>query len=76
MVFFYLCHKLSCIVGFLGGSVGKESACIARDTVSIPGSGRSPVKKMANHISILARRIPWKEEPGGLQSMESQKLRT
>ena len=26
-------------------------------------------KKMATHSSILASRIPWKEEPGGLQSM-------
>ena len=28
-------------------------------------------KKMATHSSILAWRIPWTEEPGGLQSMES-----
>ena len=27
---------------------------------------------MAPHSSILAWRIPWTEEPGGLQSMESQ----
>ena len=26
-------------------------------------------KEMATHSSILARRIPWTEEPGGLQSM-------
>ena len=26
-------------------------------------------KGMATHSSILARRIPWTEEPGGLQSM-------
>ena len=32
-------------------------------------------KGMATHSSILARRIPWTEEPGGLQSMESQKVR-
>ena len=29
---------------------------------------------MANHSSILAWRIPWTEEPGGLQSMESQRV--
>ena len=29
-------------------------------------------KEMANHSSILAWKIPWTEEPGGLQSMESQ----
>ena len=27
---------------------------------------------MATHSSILAREIPWTEEPGGLQSMGSQ----
>ena len=62
-------------MAFLGGSVGKESACIARDTVSIPGSGRFPEKKMANHVSILAWRIPWTEEPGGLQSMGRKSFR-
>ena len=30
-------------------------------------------KGMATHSSILAWRIPWTGEPGGLQSMESQK---
>ena len=29
---------------------------------------------MAAHCSILARRTPWTEEPGGLQSMESQRV--
>jgi len=29
---------------------------------------------MATHPSILAWRIPWTEEPGGLQSMESQRV--
>ena len=31
-------------------------------------------KGMATHSSILAWRIPWPEEPGGLQSMGSQKV--
>ena len=30
---------------------------------------------MATHSSILAGRIPWTEEPGGLQSMGSQRVR-
>ena len=30
-------------------------------------------KKMATHSSILAYEIPWTEEPGGLQSIGSQK---
>ena len=33
------------------------------------------VKEMATHSSILAWRIPWTEEPGGLQSMGSQRVR-
>ena len=32
-------------------------------------------KGMAPHCSILAWRIPWTEEPGGLQSMGSQRVR-
>ena len=32
-------------------------------------------KRMATHSSILARRIPWAEEPGGLQYMGSQRVR-
>ena len=32
-------------------------------------------KEMATHSSILAWRIPWTKEPGGLQSMGSQRVR-
>ena len=32
-------------------------------------------KDMATHSSTLAWRIPWTEEPGGLQSMGSQRVR-
>ena len=56
---------------------GKESAYnggAAGDTGSIPGS-EDPLKKgMATHSSILAWRIPWTKEPGGLYSMELQKI--
>ena len=31
-------------------------------------------KGMTTHCSILARRIPWTEEPGVLQSMELQRI--
>ena len=31
-------------------------------------------KEMATHSSILAWKIPWTEEPGGLQSMELQRV--
>ena len=46
-----------------------------RDVGSIPGSGRSPgAEGMATHSSILAWRILWTEESGGLQSMGSQRV--
>ena len=32
-------------------------------------------KEMATHSSTLAWKIPWTEEPGGLQSMGSQRVR-
>ena len=56
-------------MGFTGGSEGKESTCNEVDPGWIPGSGRSPewqLKGMATDSSILAKRIPWTEEPGGL----------
>ena len=38
--------------------------------------GKDPLeKKMATHSSILAWRIPWTEEPAGLQSMGSYRVR-
>ena len=54
--------------GFPGGSGGKES-CSVGDPGLIPGLGRSLEKGIATRSSILAWRIPWTEEPGGLQSM-------
>ena len=38
--------------------------------------GEDPLEKgMATHSSILDWRMPWTEEPGGLQSMGSQRIR-
>ena len=45
------------------------------DGGSIPGSGRSLEEEMATHSSILAVKITWTEEPGGLQFIGSQKVR-
>ena len=45
------------------------------DPSSGPSLGRSPEKGMATYSSILAWRIPWTEEPGGLQFTGSQRLR-
>ena len=46
-------------------------AGVIRDMGSIPGLGRFPEA----HSSILAWRIPWTEEPGGLQSMGLHRAR-
>ena len=43
-----------------------------KDMALIPGSGRSPGGGLATHSSILAWRISWTEEPGGLQSIVMQ----
>ena len=51
-----------------------DSAGDARDVGLIPGLGRSPGEGNGNHSSILAWKIPWTKEPGGLQSMGSQRV--
>ena len=42
--------------------------------VRSPGLGDPLEEGMAPHASILARRIPWTEDPGGLQSMGLQRV--
>ena len=61
-------------MGFPGGSDGKESACNKGDPGSIPGRADPLEKEMETHSSILAWRIPWTEEPGGLWSIGSQRV--
>ena len=65
-----------------GGPSGEESACQCRrcknhgfDPTQILSLGREdPLEEgMATHSSILAWRIPWTEEPGGLQSVGPQR---
>ena len=63
------------LTSFPGGSDGKESARSVRDLNLIPGSGNSLEKEMATHSSILAWEISGIEEPGGLQSKGSQRVR-
>ena len=42
---------------------------------SIPGVGRSPEGGYSNPLQYSCLRIPWTEEPGGLQFMGSQRVR-
>ena len=46
-----------------------------RDASLIPGWEDPLQKAIATHASILAWRIPWTEEPGGLESIGSQRVR-
>ena len=72
-------HKLGnmnkCIVaqGFPGGSAVKNPPTVQEMWVQSLGWEDLLEKGMATHSSILAWRIPWTEEPGGLQSMGSQR---
>ena len=63
--------------GNMRGTMGKNLPANARnirDSNLIPELG-SPLEGMKTHSSILAWRIPLTENPGGLQSIESQKFR-
>ena len=60
-------------MAFPGGSVVKNLPANAEDVASIPGSGDPLNKEMATHSNILAWRVPWTEETGGLQFRGSQR---
>ena len=76
-------HSLSvCATGFPTGYPRLQVALVVKnppanagdtgDAGSIPGE--HPLEGRATHSSILAWRIPWTEEPGGLQSIELQRV--
>ena len=68
--FLWELHKVTVFWGFLGGSVGKESACNVGDLGSIPGFGRSPGWRAWQLTPVfLPGESPWTQE---LQSMGSQ----
>ena len=53
----------------------KETTSNAGDPGLIPGSGRSPGEGNGNPLHYFAWEIPWTEEPGGLQSLELQRVK-
>ena len=68
-----ICTQAYSSQDFPGGSLVKDPSANAGDPrVPCIGLGRFPEKEMATHSSILAWRIPWTEEPGGLSSIGSQ----
>ena len=50
----------------------KNSPAMQETQVQSLGQEDSLEKEMATHLSILAREIPWTQEPGGLQSTGSK----
>ena len=63
------------IEGFPSDSVVKNLPAVLETWVQSLGQEDPLEKEMATHSSILAWTIPWAEEPGGLQSMGSQRVR-
>ena len=52
----------------------KNLPAVQETRVRSPGQEDPLEEGMATHSSILAWRIPWTEEPGGLESMGSQRV--
>ena len=67
------------IRSFSGGTSGKELICQCRrhEKTRVRSLGwEDPLEEgVATYFSVLAWRIPWTEEPGGLQSIGSQRVR-
>ena len=64
-------------LAFTGGSVVKNLPAMQdlQETWLQPLGWEDPLEKeMATSTSVLAWRIPWTEEPGGLQSLGSQRV--
>ena len=62
------------LIGLLGGSDSKVSACNAGDPGSIPGLGDPLEKEMATHSNTLAWKISWME-PGTVRGVAKSQTR-
>ena len=62
-------------LGFFDGLNGKESACNVGDPDLIPGSERSPGGRHGNPLQCSCLENPTTEEPDGLLSIWSQRVR-
>ena len=62
-------------MGFPSDSAVKDPSAMQETQVRSLGWEDPLEEGMATHSSILAWRVPWIEEPGGLQSMGSQRVR-
>ena len=73
-ILYVLYKPTSKVGGFPGGSVVKNPLSLQETQVWSLGQEDPLEKEMEAHSSILAWRIPWIEEPGGLQSMGLQRV--
>ena len=75
----FFAHEIYNHLFLSGGSDAKKkkkkSSCNAGELGSTLGQEDPLEKGMATHSSILTWRIPWTEEPGGLQSTGLQRVR-
>ena len=71
-----LCRALACTAQMClpGGSASKEPPAVQKTRARSLGQEDPLEEEMATHSSVLAWRIPWTDEPGGLQSMGPQRL--
>ena len=71
----FICNRLGRVASLMAQMI-KNLPAMQETLGSVPGLG-DPLEQegMATHSIILALRIPWTEEPGGLQSMGSQRVR-
>ena len=66
--------KLRASPGLPWGLSNKESACNVGDPGSVPGFGRSPGEGYGNPLQYSCLENPMEEEPGGSQSVGSQRV--
>ena len=72
-----LCRLLLTKINYIQHVILSSSQVAREVTIdegSIPGLGRCLEEELATRSSILAWEIPWTEEPGRLQSMQSQRV--
>ena len=69
-----ICLQLFSYCTFLLAQMVKSLPAMQETWVQSLGQGDPLEKETATHSSILACRIPWTEEPGGLQSVGSQQI--
>ena len=70
----FKCQLLGRVLGFPYGSAVKNLSAMQETWVQLLGWEDPLEKETASHSNILAWEIPWTEEPGGLQSMGSQRV--